>query len=333
MRVITGTAKGRRLKEPKGTDVRPTSDMVKESVFNIIHNDVEGRRVLDLFAGSGQLGIEALSRGAAEVVFIDRSAAAVKLVKENLARCGFTARVEQTESLSFLERCGRFDLIFLDPPYDTKLVNAALQKIQNIDILTDGGIIVCESCRETAISPLTEPYRVFSERNYGKRTAICPGSFDPITLGHLNIIRRTSRIFDDVIVLVMANSGKSKGMFSIPERIDLIKRVIKSFSNVSVESYDGLLAEYAKKLNYPVIVKGLRANTDFENEFQMAQINKAINPSLDTMFLTSSEKYTFLSSSMVREMAYYGGDLSKLVPCEIIKDIEKKALLGRKMNG
>ena len=165
------------------------------------------------------------------------------------------------------------------------------------------------------------------------RTAICPGSFDPITLGHLNIIRRTSRIFDDVIVLVMANSGKSKGMFSIPERIDLIKRVIKSFSNVSLESYDGLLAEYAKKLNYPVIVKGLRANTDFENEFQMAQINKAINPSLDTMFLTSSEKYTFLSSSMVREMAYYGGDLSKLVPCEIIKDIEKKALLGRKMNG
>ncbi|HBD85863.1 MAG TPA: 16S rRNA (guanine(966)-N(2))-methyltransferase RsmD [Clostridiales bacterium] len=174
MRVITGTAKGRRLKEPKGTDVRPTSDMVKESVFNIIHNDVEGRRVLDLFAGSGQLGIEALSRGAAEVVFIDRSAAAVKLVKENLARCGFTARVEQTESLSFLERCGRFDLIFLDPPYDTKLVNAALQKIQNIDILTDGGIIVCESCRETAISPLTEPYRVFSERNYGKiKITVC----------------------------------------------------------------------------------------------------------------------------------------------------------------
>jgi 16S rRNA (guanine(966)-N(2))-methyltransferase RsmD len=174
MRVITGTARGRKLKEPKGSAIRPTTDMVKESLFNIIQNDIEGRRVLDLFAGTGQLGIEALSRGAAEVVFVDESTSAVKLIRENLAHCGFTARVEQTESLSFLERCGKFDLIILDPPYDTGLLDAALQKIQKIDILTDGGIIICESRREKIIPPPAEPYRLLSERNYGRiKITVC----------------------------------------------------------------------------------------------------------------------------------------------------------------
>lgn len=174
MRVITGTARGRRLKEPKGLDIRPTTDMVKESLFNIIQYDIAGRRVLDLFAGTGQLGIEALSRGAGEVVFVDESASAVKLIRENLSLCGFSARVEQTESIGFLERCGKFDLIFIDPPYETGLIDAALQKIQNIDILTNGGIIICESRREKSIPQLREPYRLFSERNYGKiKLAVC----------------------------------------------------------------------------------------------------------------------------------------------------------------
>ena len=168
MRVITGTARGRRLKEPKGFDVRPTTDMVKESMFNIIQSDIEGRRVLDLFAGTGQLGIEALSRGAAEVVFVDERASSVKLIRENLAQCGFSARVEQAEALSYLERGGSFDLIFLDPPYDSGLIDAALQKIQNIDILNKGGIIVCESRREKVVKSLLEPYCLLSERNYGK---------------------------------------------------------------------------------------------------------------------------------------------------------------------
>jgi pantetheine-phosphate adenylyltransferase len=162
------------------------------------------------------------------------------------------------------------------------------------------------------------------------RTAICPGSFDPITLGHLNIIRRTSRIFERVIVMVLPNSAKHTSMFTIPERLRQIERAIRSSPNVTVETYEGLLAEYAKEIENPVIVKGLRANMDFENEFQMAQINKMIYPELETMFLTSSEKYTFLSSSMVRERALYGADLSKFVPREIIDEIDKKALMGRK---
>lgn len=155
--------------------------------------------------------------------------------------------------------------------------------------------------------------------------AICPGSFDPITLGHLNIIRRTAKIFDRVIVCVMLNSTKKAPMFSIEERVDMARRVVERFPNVEVDTFDGLLAEYAKKYDGAVIVKGLRAASDFEYEFQMNLINKKINPALETMFLTSSEKYTFLSSSVVREMASYGADLTGFVQCEIIEEVEKKA--------
>lgn len=156
-------------------------------------------------------------------------------------------------------------------------------------------------------------------------TAICPGSFDPITLGHLNIIRRASKIFDNVIVCVMYNSTKTSPMFSVEERVNMVVRATEKYPNVSVETSSGLLAEYAKRHEGAVLVKGLRAASDFEYEFQMNNINKHINPELETMFLTSSEKYTFLSSSAVREMARYGADLSGLVPNEIIEDIEKKA--------
>ena len=152
--------------------------------------------------------------------------------------------------------------------------------------------------------------------------AICPGSFDPITLGHLNIIRRSSKIFDKVIVY---NSTKTSPMFSVEERVEMARKATEKYPNVSVESSSGLLAEYAKQYDGAVIVKGLRAASDFEYEFQMNLINKKINPQLETMFLTSDVKYTFLSSSVVREMARYGADLTGFVPDEIKEEIEEKA--------
>ena len=155
--------------------------------------------------------------------------------------------------------------------------------------------------------------------------AICPGSFDPITLGHLNIIRRTSKIFDRVVVCVMNNANKPNPMFTVEEKLDMVIRAVERYPNVTVDCSSGLLAEYAKQYEGAVIVKGLRAASDFEYEFQMNLINKKINPALETMFLTASEKYTFLSSSIVREMAYYGADLNGLVPNEIIPDIQRKA--------
>lgn len=168
MRVITGKARGRRLREPKGMDIRPTTDMVKEAVFNILQFELEGARVLDLFAGTGQLGIEALSRGAAEAVFVDGSSAAVKIVRENLKLCGFEARVLQGDAIGYLPSLGRFDVVFLDPPYDSGLLEKALEVIENVDILNDGGIIVCESRREKTMPELAPPYRQTLSRRYGK---------------------------------------------------------------------------------------------------------------------------------------------------------------------
>ena len=121
MRVITGSARGRRLKTPENYNIRPTTDNVKEAVFNIIQFDIEGRRVLDLFAGTGQLGIECLSRGAREAVFLDQSRDAVRIVKENLKTCGMSAPVLQKDALAYLRQGGHFDLIFVDPPYDADL--------------------------------------------------------------------------------------------------------------------------------------------------------------------------------------------------------------------
>ena len=168
MRVITGTARGRRLKTPEGMDIRPTTDNVKESVFNILQFDIEGRRVLDLFAGTGQLGIECLSRGAKEAVFIDQSRDAVKIVKENLKACGFSAPVLQQDAISYPNACGKFDLIFVDPPYDAGLYKTVLEKINSIDILSEGGIILCESRRETDMPEMQAPYYLRKEYRYGK---------------------------------------------------------------------------------------------------------------------------------------------------------------------
>ena len=156
-------------------------------------------------------------------------------------------------------------------------------------------------------------------------TAICPGSFDPITLGHLNIIRRSAKIFDKVVVCIMYNSTKTSPMFSVEERVEMVRKATSRYPNVSVDSSSGLLAEYAKNYEGAVIVKGLRAASDFEYEFQMNLISKKINPQLETMFLTSDVKYTFLSSSVVREMARYGADLTGFVPDEIKEEIEEKA--------
>lgn len=168
MRVITGKARGKKLKEPADYSIRPTTDNVKESIFNIIQFDIEGRRILDLFAGTGQLGIECISRGAREVTFVDQSKDAVALVKANLKSCGFEAKVCMEDSVSFLQRAGSYDLIIIDPPYATGLINSALEIINSVDILSEGGIIVCESSSDKLMPEMTAPYFKRREYRYGK---------------------------------------------------------------------------------------------------------------------------------------------------------------------
>ena len=155
------------------------------------------------------------------------------------------------------------------------------------------------------------------------KTAIYPGSFDPVTLGHINIIKRAAVAFDKVIVCVMVNSEKNGGLFTPEERIDLMRKSIQ-VSNVEFDVNYGLVAEYAKATGARVLVKGLRAVSDFEQEVQMAMINSKINPDLDTVFFPSSEKYTYLSSSVAKELARYHANLDEFLPREIIDDVKNK---------
>ncbi len=158
-------------------------------------------------------------------------------------------------------------------------------------------------------------------------TAIYPGSFDPVTLGHLDIIERSSKVVDRLIIGVLNNNSKTP-LFSVEERVKMLKDVTSTFPNVEVQAFGGLLVEFAKQCNANVIIRGLRAITDFEYELQLAHSNRMLEPEVDTMFLTTNLKYAYVSSSMVKEVAVFGGDISQFVPWQV-KDIilEKYAAL------
>ena len=158
--------------------------------------------------------------------------------------------------------------------------------------------------------------------------AICPGSYDPVTLGHLDIITRTSRIFDHVIVAVMINPNK-KTSFTVEERVDLLRRATEGIPGVEVVGFTGLLADYAHRRGATAIVKGLRAVTDFEYEFQMALTNKKLAPDVETLFLTTRSEYMYLSSSMVKQVAMFGGDISEDIPACILEDVKKRICCER----
>lgn len=153
--------------------------------------------------------------------------------------------------------------------------------------------------------------------------AIYPGSFDPVTLGHLDIIKRSSKVVDELVIGVLVNKNK-KPTFTIEERLDMIREAVKGIPNVTVQYFEGLTVEFAKKNNADVIIRGLRAVTDFESEMQIAQTNHSIDTGIDTMFLTTSLEYAFLSSTIVKEVAFYGGDVSSFVPGNVEKMLKKR---------
>jgi pantetheine-phosphate adenylyltransferase/16S rRNA (guanine(966)-N(2))-methyltransferase RsmD len=336
VRIIAGTARGIRLATvPEG--VRPTSDRVRESVFNTLGQFFDGGDVLDLYAGTGALGLEALSRGCERAVFVERDGRAIAAIRENLRRAGFVERAEviRGDVGRVLDRMlteGRqFSLIFADPPYRIAAeVGGLVSRLGAL--LAPGGRVVIESGEAPAGGArgkkgVTRRYggtfvTILERSEITMIVAVCPGSFDPVTVGHLDIIRRAAKIFDHVVVAVGSNLRKQPRL-SAPERARLIEKITGEVENVSVEVMEGLLVDFARDQGAKVVVKGLRAVSDFESEFEQAQLNRKMYPELETVFIMASAEHSFLSSSVVREIASLGGDVRGLVPEGILETVRE----------
>lgn len=355
MRVISGNAKGRTLKAVPGASTRPTSDKVKEAVFNMIGPYFQGGAVLDLFAGTGGLGIEALSRGMDRAVFVDIEAKSIEVVRDNLAATKLSSQAEvyrhdAFRALKALAKKGAaFDLVFLDPPYRLKVMEKLIRSLEEYGLLrpqatvvaeldaSDSrpkkiGSLVCQRSAEygdTAIliyrNELIQPSgdETMKTENRQDIIAVCPGSFDPVTLGHLDIIQRAAKIFDRVIIAVLRNVGKSP-LFTVEERRELLLEATKQIPNVEIDSFDDLLINYMKEKNAHVIVKGLRAVSDFEYELQMASLNRKLSDNIETFFMMSSAQYSYLSSSIVKQIAQFRGPVGDLVPEAVEKALQRK---------
>ena len=337
MRVIAGTARGTRL-APVPEGVRPTSDRVRESVFNSLGQFFDGGDVLDLYAGTGALGIEALSRGCERAVFVERDGRALAAIRENLRRAGVVERAEVVrgevgQALDRMLADGRvFKLIFADPPYRIATTEVADVLSRLGALLAPGGRVVIESGEAPAggirgKKGVTRRYggtfvTILERSEITMIVAVCPGSFDPVTVGHLDIIRRAAGIFDHVVVAVGSNLRKQPRL-SATERARLIEKVTAGFENVSIEVMEGLLVDFARDQGAKVIVKGLRAVSDFESEFEQAQLNRKMYPELETVFIMASAEHSFLSSSVVREIASLGGDVRGLVPEGILETVRE----------
>lgn len=342
MRIVAGSARGIRLTEvPEG--VRPTSDRVREAVFNSLGQFFDGGEVLDLYAGTGALGIEALSRGCEKATFVERNGAAVRAIRENLGRAGFAggaAEVVRGEVGSALERLvgegRRFRLIFADPPYSMARAEVEVLVKRLPDLLAPHGRAVVESGEPVEAAP---EGMAITERRYGGtvvtyfevteggaesalQTAICPGSFDPVTSGHVDVITRAAGLFDHVIVAVGKNARKGPKL-PAEDRVRLIERVTKPLENVAVEIMDGLLVDFARARGAQVVVKGLRVVSDFESEFQQAQLNRGLYPELETVYIMAVAEHMYLSSSAVREIASHGGSVKGLVPDEVLETVQR----------
>jgi pantetheine-phosphate adenylyltransferase len=369
MRVIAGQWRARRLLgPPRGAETRPTSDRVREAVFNLLGPKVEGARVLDLFAGTGALGIEALSRGARHATFVETDRGLCQTIETNLENLE-----APRELFTLLKRdvrrsakllTGPYDLVFIDPPYGHLLEREVLATLCSSEVLSQGAIVVVEHAAREVVALPPAAAKVLTgadTRNYGdtsvtlftavvapksdatreatpsmppsippsippagaalevrvRRVAVYAGSFDPPTNGHLDIIHRAAGLFDLLVVAVAKNPRKS-GVFNVEERVELLREVIGDDARIEVDVIDGLLVDYARQRGAVAVIRGLRAVADFDFEFQMACMNHHLAPGVETVFLMTAQEYLFVSSSLVKEVASFGGDVTRFVPAPVL---------------
>ena len=343
VRIIAGRWRGRRLGVEDEPDVRPTPDRVRETLFNWLAPDLPGARCLDLFAGSGALGFESVSRGAAEAVLVDRSRAVCDRLRGECERLGAgdgSVAVVEADALDWLARPRAgdtpFDIVFIDPPSASRCTarppsgsrstagwprtrgsGSRSSAAASLPISRPGGRssspvgpercgIILHPASDAGPSGARGPFSIM------EKVAVYPGTFDPIHNGHTDLIQRASRLFDRVIVAIAASAGKNP-CFSLTERVGLASEVLQKFDNVAVESFDGLLVHFAARRKAYIVVRGLRAVSDFEYELQLANMNHKMFEDLETLFLPADEMFGYVSSTLVREIAMMDGDPSPFV--------------------
>lgn len=345
---ITGGALARRMIDvPPGADqhiVRPTSDKVREALMAALAGRIEDQLVVDLFAGSGALGIEALSRGAARCTFVEKDKKSARVIEENLRALDLMgrARVVIDDAARFLKSAAAasFGLVLVDPPYATPIERFHADLVR---ILAPAGTLVFERDKRT-VEAQPPGMRVVRDRLYGdtrvivyevsqmSTAAIYPGSFDPLTNGHIDIVRRGLKTFDTV-VLAVANNVQKNALFTIEERIAQAKQCLGELKGIEIDTFDGLIVDYARRKGVGVLLRGLRAVSDFEYEFQLASMNRKLNPDVDTVFMMTSEESFYLSSRLVREVASFGGNIESMVPAPVYAALKKKFAASSKKGG
>ena len=311
MRIVAGRYRGRKLTPPSDDSVRPTTDMIKETVFNILQWNVEGALVLDLFAGSGALGIECLSRGAAEVVFADKSPASVALIRQNLKGIEGSYRVLTADFTGVL-RSGedKFDLIFIDPPYKSGLGELSVDAAFDLGRVAEGGTVVYEHSSELPFKCAREDVKVRTkvmgsvtvEFIRKKTTGLVTGTFDPVTKGHMEVIEEALRLFDEVVVAVLVNPEK-KCMFTPEERLALLNAALSDNTSVKTLYSEDYAVDVARRVGADKLVRGVRGEGDEAYENAMAEYNRAHG--FDTVFVTP-ERYADVSSTRARELISKG---------------------------
>ncbi|MDE5755561.1 MAG: 16S rRNA (guanine(966)-N(2))-methyltransferase RsmD [Clostridia bacterium] len=326
MRVISGKYRGKRLDSPIGNDVRPTGDKVKESIFNVIQFDIAGSRFLDLFCGSGSMGIEAISRGASYTLFADISKSSVALTQGNLKGIGEAHKVVNRDWRDTLYTAdGKWDFIFVDPPYKTDYISGICEIVKDRGLLADGGYIIYEHSDKDFVLP--DGMYIAKRKTFGivtvdyiamsrGKTALA-GSYDPITKGHLDVLDRALEEFDEAVILLACNPDKQY-LFSLEERLEFARLAVKDYLNVTVDVCDGYVYEYCKSKGIAKVYRGYRNQEDLKYEEDMAKFNE--EHGLHTQLVEGIRE---ISSSLIREKLKNGEDVKKYLPDGVARAVVK----------
>ncbi len=335
MRIIGGQFKGRKLDTMADKSIRPTTDRVKESMMNLIQNDIVGGVVLDLFAGSGALGIEVLSRGAESCTFVDNSRTSIVVLQKNLEKISAKYDIISKDYRSALDELGRrgkqFDIIFLDPPYGKDIESDALTRIKNQNLLSEDGLIMIERDRNDVAHVLPQGFIMADSRSYGGTTieiirtgtkVAITGTFDPFTKGHRELVDKALEEYDMAHIVLLDNPEKSSA-FRLEARKKIIEQSTKDVSSrIKVEYYDGMAIDYCKKNGIINIIRGVRNEQDLAYEQEMAEYNKEKGGVSTTIVQSSCQE---ISSTAVRENLQSGQDIEAMVVRSAIKEITKEA--------